>query len=171
MVEDHGIDELVRQWTADRSQDAELTAASQLASEWLAESTFATTPQAPVLSPVLRGVGEPGLRRSYAQEVAGCTGGPARGCGELLAARRRHRRGREVVGRRAQPAGPARPRLPGGGPFPGRPCPAPRPVHRAGTPSPGQLGGLVCGTAAAAATRRRRLSSGRVGSARQPRSI
>ncbi len=47
MVEDHGIDELVRQWTADRSQDAELTAASQLASEWLAESTFVTTPQAP----------------------------------------------------------------------------------------------------------------------------
>ncbi len=47
MVEDHGIDELVRKWTADRSQDAELTAATQLASAWLAESTFTTAPQVP----------------------------------------------------------------------------------------------------------------------------
>lgn len=38
MVEDHGVDELVRQWTQERSQDAELLEASRLASEWLAES-------------------------------------------------------------------------------------------------------------------------------------
>ncbi|HWC83097.1 MAG TPA: helix-turn-helix transcriptional regulator [Pseudonocardiaceae bacterium] len=38
MVEDHGVDELVRQWTAERSQDAEVTEATQLASAWLAES-------------------------------------------------------------------------------------------------------------------------------------
>jgi hypothetical protein len=42
MVEDHGVDELVRQWTAERSADAELTEASQLASAWLAESDVAT---------------------------------------------------------------------------------------------------------------------------------
>ena len=54
MVEDHGIDELVRQWTADRSQDAELTAATQLASEWLAESTFTTTaPEESCTTPIM----------------------------------------------------------------------------------------------------------------------
>jgi hypothetical protein len=38
MVEDHGVDELIRQWTVERSQDVELTEASRLASAWLAES-------------------------------------------------------------------------------------------------------------------------------------
>lgn len=40
MVEDHGVDELVRQWTAERSQDAEVSEAHRLASEWLAESSL-----------------------------------------------------------------------------------------------------------------------------------
>jgi hypothetical protein len=38
MVEDHGVDALVRQWTAERAQDAEVAEATQLASDWLAES-------------------------------------------------------------------------------------------------------------------------------------
>ncbi|HKN99787.1 MAG TPA: helix-turn-helix transcriptional regulator [Pseudonocardiaceae bacterium] len=38
MVEDHGVDELIHQWTVERSQDVELTEASRLASAWLAES-------------------------------------------------------------------------------------------------------------------------------------
>jgi hypothetical protein len=67
MVEDHGIDELVRQWTADRSQDAELTAASQLASAWLAESTFTTAPQAPGI-PGQRGAA--GSSRLFSVEVS-----------------------------------------------------------------------------------------------------
>ena len=38
MVEDHGVDELIHQWTVARSHDAELAEASRLASAWLAES-------------------------------------------------------------------------------------------------------------------------------------
>lgn len=39
MVEEHGVDELIHQWTVERSQDAELAEASRLASAWLAESS------------------------------------------------------------------------------------------------------------------------------------
>ena len=39
MVEDHGVDELIHQWTVERSQDVELNEASQLATAWLAESS------------------------------------------------------------------------------------------------------------------------------------
>jgi hypothetical protein len=39
MVEDHGVDELIHQWTVERSQDADLTEANQLATAWLAESS------------------------------------------------------------------------------------------------------------------------------------
>lgn len=42
MVEDHGVDELIQQWTVERSQDVELTEASRLASAWLAESSVST---------------------------------------------------------------------------------------------------------------------------------
>ena len=38
MVEDHGVDELIQQWTVERSQDAELAEANRLATAWLAES-------------------------------------------------------------------------------------------------------------------------------------
>lgn len=38
MVEDHGVDELIHQWTVERSQDVELTEANRLATAWLAES-------------------------------------------------------------------------------------------------------------------------------------
>jgi len=51
MVEDHGVDELVRQWTQERSQDAELVEATRLASEWLAESDSST----PVAVPAIPG--------------------------------------------------------------------------------------------------------------------
>jgi hypothetical protein len=59
MVEDHGVDELVRQWTAERSTDAELTEASQLASAWLAESNVATPATLPGI-PGQRGRGGSG---------------------------------------------------------------------------------------------------------------
>ncbi|WP_020498257.1 MULTISPECIES: hypothetical protein [Sciscionella] len=39
MAEDLGVDELVRQWTAERSADRELVEANELASAWLAESS------------------------------------------------------------------------------------------------------------------------------------
>jgi hypothetical protein len=39
MVEDHGVDELIHQWTVERSQDVELTEANRLATAWLAESS------------------------------------------------------------------------------------------------------------------------------------
>jgi hypothetical protein len=38
MTEDLGVSEIVRQWTAERSTDAELIEASQLAHTWLAEA-------------------------------------------------------------------------------------------------------------------------------------
>ncbi|EWM12693.1 MULTISPECIES: hypothetical protein [unclassified Kutzneria] len=38
MVEDSGVDELVRQWTAERSQDAELQEVNRIKSQWLAET-------------------------------------------------------------------------------------------------------------------------------------
>lgn len=47
MVEDHGVDELIRQWTVERSQDAELTEANKLATAWLAESSVVSTPGIP----------------------------------------------------------------------------------------------------------------------------
>ncbi|MFC0108652.1 hypothetical protein [Kibdelosporangium aridum] len=37
MVDDHGVDALVRQWTAERSQDAEAEEINRIASTWLAE--------------------------------------------------------------------------------------------------------------------------------------
>jgi hypothetical protein len=51
MVEDHGVDELIHQWTVERSQDVELTEASRLASAWLAESSVS----APVALPGIPG--------------------------------------------------------------------------------------------------------------------
>lgn len=39
MAEDLGVDEIVRQWTAERSADAELVEANELASVWLAEAS------------------------------------------------------------------------------------------------------------------------------------
>lgn len=39
MVEDLGVDEIVRQWTAERTDDAEFVEANQLASAWLAETS------------------------------------------------------------------------------------------------------------------------------------
>ncbi|HEY1573294.1 MAG TPA: helix-turn-helix transcriptional regulator [Pseudonocardiaceae bacterium] len=47
MVEDHGVDELIHQWTVERSQDVEVTEASKLASAWLAESSVGTMPGIP----------------------------------------------------------------------------------------------------------------------------
>lgn len=38
MVEDSGVDELVRQWTAERSQDAELQEVNRIKSQWLADA-------------------------------------------------------------------------------------------------------------------------------------
>ena len=38
MVDDHGVDALVRQWTAERAQDAESAEINRIASEWLAEA-------------------------------------------------------------------------------------------------------------------------------------
>ena len=37
MVDDHGVDALVRQWTQERSQDAEAEEINRIASTWLAE--------------------------------------------------------------------------------------------------------------------------------------
>lgn len=37
MVDDHGVDALVRQWTQERSKDAEAEEISRIASTWLAE--------------------------------------------------------------------------------------------------------------------------------------
>lgn len=37
MVDDHGVDALVRQWTQERSRDAEAEEISRIASTWLAE--------------------------------------------------------------------------------------------------------------------------------------
>ncbi|HEX5114956.1 MAG TPA: helix-turn-helix transcriptional regulator [Pseudonocardiaceae bacterium] len=47
MVEDHGVDELIHQWTVERSQDVEVTEATKLASAWLAESSVGTMPGIP----------------------------------------------------------------------------------------------------------------------------
>jgi hypothetical protein len=47
MVEDHGVDELIRKWTVERSQDVELTEANKLATAWLAESSGTSTPGIP----------------------------------------------------------------------------------------------------------------------------
>lgn len=68
MVEDHGVDELVRQWTAERSQDAEVTEATQLASAWLAESSVSATPAALPGIPGQRGRG--GVGRLFSVESA-----------------------------------------------------------------------------------------------------
>ncbi|AHH95408.1 hypothetical protein GCM10010174_59240 [Kutzneria viridogrisea] len=38
MVDDSGVDELVRQWTAERSQDAELQEVNRIKSQWLADA-------------------------------------------------------------------------------------------------------------------------------------
>lgn len=38
MIDEHGVDEIVRQWTAERSVDQEQRAAREIASAWLAES-------------------------------------------------------------------------------------------------------------------------------------
>jgi hypothetical protein len=55
MVEDHGVHELVRQWTAERTHDAEVVEATRLATEWLAESSIVST-----AAPALPGI--PGQR-------------------------------------------------------------------------------------------------------------
>lgn len=54
MAEDLGVDEIVRQWTAERSTDAELVEANQLASAWLAEASPAIPMQA---GPAEQGLG------------------------------------------------------------------------------------------------------------------
>ena len=62
MVEDHGVDELLRQWTAERACDAEVIEATRLATEWLAESSI-TSSAAPAVPriPGQRGRRGPGL--------------------------------------------------------------------------------------------------------------
>ncbi|WP_156758197.1 helix-turn-helix transcriptional regulator [Actinokineospora pegani] len=42
MLDDPGVDALVRQWTAERAQDAEAVEASRIASEWLADAPTTT---------------------------------------------------------------------------------------------------------------------------------
>src|ERR1043165_2842043 len=44
MVDDHGVDALVRQWTAERSQDAEAEEINRIASTWLAEGPGSVSP-------------------------------------------------------------------------------------------------------------------------------
>lgn len=56
MIEDHGVDAIVRQWTAERATDPEQLDANQLASVWLAE---AGVPTAGI--PGQRGGGSSGL--------------------------------------------------------------------------------------------------------------
>ncbi|MGQ0840151.1 helix-turn-helix transcriptional regulator [Actinokineospora sp.] len=41
MLDDPGVDALVRQWTAERSQDADAAEAHRIASEWLADAPVA----------------------------------------------------------------------------------------------------------------------------------
>ncbi|HVK21766.1 MAG TPA: helix-turn-helix transcriptional regulator [Actinokineospora sp.] len=41
MLDDPGVDALVRQWTAERAQDAEAVEAHRIASEWLADAPVA----------------------------------------------------------------------------------------------------------------------------------
>jgi hypothetical protein len=41
MVEDSGVDELLRQWTSERARDAELQETNELKAAWLAEATVA----------------------------------------------------------------------------------------------------------------------------------
>ncbi|MGH3439936.1 MAG: helix-turn-helix transcriptional regulator [Sciscionella sp.] len=55
MTDDRGVDEIVRQWTAERSMDTEQRAARDLASAWLAES----------------GVGEPSIPGQRASNGSG----------------------------------------------------------------------------------------------------
>ena len=50
MLDDPGVDALVRQWTAERSQDAESEEINRIASEWLAEAPV--TPGIPGQRPV-----------------------------------------------------------------------------------------------------------------------
>ncbi|MBV8933714.1 MAG: helix-turn-helix transcriptional regulator [Kutzneria sp.] len=47
MVEDSGVDELIRRWTAERSQDAELQEVNRIKSQWLADAPLPT----PLASP------------------------------------------------------------------------------------------------------------------------
>lgn len=61
MAEEHGVDELVRLWTAERSQDAETTEATQLASAWLAESDIAAPAATPGIPGQRGGAGSGGL--------------------------------------------------------------------------------------------------------------
>jgi hypothetical protein len=47
MVDDHGVDALVRQWTQERSRDAEAEEINRIASTWLAEGPPVTQPGIP----------------------------------------------------------------------------------------------------------------------------
>jgi hypothetical protein len=44
MVDDHGVDALVRQWTQERSKDAEAEEINRIASTWLAEGPVTASP-------------------------------------------------------------------------------------------------------------------------------
>ncbi|MBW4720006.1 helix-turn-helix transcriptional regulator [Saccharothrix obliqua] len=48
MVEDSGVDELLRQWAAERSDDAELREVNRIKDEWLAEAPPRSAPGIPV---------------------------------------------------------------------------------------------------------------------------
>lgn len=63
MVEDSGVDALLRQWTSERSDDAELREANQIKDQWLAEA-----PSVQPGIPVQRGKG--GSRTLVAIETA-----------------------------------------------------------------------------------------------------
>ncbi|QTR02144.1 helix-turn-helix transcriptional regulator [Saccharothrix algeriensis] len=66
MVEDSGVDELLRQWAAERSDDAELQEVNRIKDEWLAEAP----PSAPGI-PVQRANGGPrGLVRVESADPA-----------------------------------------------------------------------------------------------------
>ncbi len=47
MLDDPGVDALVRQWTAERSQDADADEAHRIASEWLADAPVVAAPGIP----------------------------------------------------------------------------------------------------------------------------
>ncbi|RLK62292.1 MULTISPECIES: transcriptional regulator [Actinokineospora] len=47
MLDDPGVDALVRQWTAERAQDADADEANRIASEWLADAPVIAAPGIP----------------------------------------------------------------------------------------------------------------------------
>jgi hypothetical protein len=70
MFEDSGVDEIVRQWTAERNDDAEQVEARQLASTWLAEADpQVIAPRAPMI-PGQRGNGRSVGKPAFAMDAA-----------------------------------------------------------------------------------------------------